>query len=331
MAEPLNATFFALKRRDRLVLLPATIVFVLVMAVIVAAFLALNWSAISHFIALSQQASQSSTETPQMDEAQAMQVMSGFMMLVLTTFVFLFPAYLAIASYEAACLRWMIRGEAPGLFGITINADTWRVYGVYWCWFVLQFVVSFAMSIVMMPIMFMSMAGIIGDGGTVDPDAMMRWQLTVQVPMTLAQYVPLIFFGIRFGPAAATCIARQRFSFFEAWTVTRDRFFAIFGSYAVLWLIFGLVFALVWVGAYWIMLGDMLQDIIRAWPDFSGTISAEVAARLVAPQSLTLIGAAYAICLAPMLIYVVFSYGINARAALVALDEGKIEVVPPED
>ena len=73
---------------------------------------------------------------------------------------------------------------------------------------------------------------------------MWRWQLTVQLPFSLLQYLPLIFIGVRFGPAAATSLARRRFSVFEAWAVTRGRFWELLGSFALLWLIAGIALAL---------------------------------------------------------------------------------------
>ena len=42
--------------------------------------------------------------------------------------------------------------ETPGLFGLTIDNDVWRVCGVYWCWFIAQMAVGMAMSILMFPI-----------------------------------------------------------------------------------------------------------------------------------------------------------------------------------
>src|SRR6185312_11722146 len=77
------------------------------------------------------------------------------------------------------------------------------------------------------------------------------------------QYLPLIFLGVRFGPAAATSIARQRFSFFDAWTVTRGRFWELLGSFAVLWLIAGVALALVVV----LTVGPTFAHI---WPLFQG-------------------------------------------------------------
>src|SRR6185503_16172494 len=116
MAEPLKATFFTLKHRDRAVLLPATLVLIVLLALIAAAWAALNWGALLRIAELLQ-AGASQTK-PQMDDAAAMNLMFGMFALMGWSIILLFPAYLVVAAYEAACLRWMIRGEAPGLFGL---------------------------------------------------------------------------------------------------------------------------------------------------------------------------------------------------------------------
>ena len=54
MAEPLKATFFALKKRDRMVLLPATLVMLVAVGALFAAFVALNWGFFSQIQTLIQ-------------------------------------------------------------------------------------------------------------------------------------------------------------------------------------------------------------------------------------------------------------------------------------
>jgi hypothetical protein len=324
MAEPLKATFFALKPRDRMVLLPATLLYAVVVVLIVAAFTALNWGALQSIFALIRD-----MPSEQLGESQAMNLFSGMMGMFGWLFLLLFPFYFATAAYEAACLRWMIRGEAPGLFGLTFDHDMWRVYGVYWVWFLAQWVVSFIASIVMMPFMFMMMGDVVAQGGA-DPNSQAMWDLQLKMQsLSLIQYIPLVFIGIRFGPAAAASIARRRFSFFEAWRVTRDRFWALFGSYLVLWLALALVYVVVGAAIYAPLFGSLIRDMIAAWPALPDDVGQRYVEILSRPSSWPLIGAGYLSGLVVMLAYMVFSYGINARAALVALDEGKIERAAP--
>jgi hypothetical protein len=238
--------------------------------------------------------------------------------LVGMTFLFLFPIYITIAAYEAACLRWMIRGEAPGLFGITIDNDVWRVWGIYWCWLLAQFAVSSAMSILTMPLIFMSMPQIMQDP---TPEGMMRWQLTVQLPIMLLQYLPLIFVGVRFAPAAATSILRRKFSVLEAWEVTRGRFWPLFGSFAILWVI-----------AAAVTMAAAVPLTLHMWPYFSALWPAPTEESMQAyfeayfdQRAMIWLAVGYGVMTVAGLWLSVMSYGVNARAAMAAMEEGKIK------
>ncbi len=323
MAEPLNAAFFTFKNRDRAVLLPATVAIVVIIALLVAAFVALNWSAFVGFRDLFLLAGSGE----RVSDEQSLGFLGRFFALFGWAFLFLFPIYIAIAAYEAACLRWMIRGEAPGLFGLALNNDTWRVWGVYWCWLLAQMVVSIAMSFVMIPVMFMTMGDIMANP---TPENMMHWQLAVQLPLTVLQYIPLIFIGIRFGPAAATSVLRNRFSFLDAWTVTRGRFWELFGAFAI-WAVVALLgFAVVFVGsiyaqfdgdfgAYWDLVFHPLT--VPQGPDV-------IFERVFSREGMIIMGAGAAVNFAVWLVWALASFGVNARAALAAREEGKISYVP---
>ena len=119
MAEPLKATFFTLNRRDRAVLLPATLVFLVAIALIIVAFAALNWGTLLHL----QDIFTKTGANEQVSEEQSLNMVTGAFGLMGWALLFAFPIYLTVAAYEAACLRWMIRGETPGLFGLTIDND----------------------------------------------------------------------------------------------------------------------------------------------------------------------------------------------------------------
>ena len=319
MAEPLNATFFTLKHRDRAVLLPATIVLVVIVSLLGLAFLALNWNTLNH---LRDVFAIASADTK--DPSRALAFISGIFGLIATTLLLMIPLYFAFAAYEAACLRWMIRGEAPGFFGWRFDHDMWRVYGIYWCWVAAHLSVGMVVGTLMMPIMFATMPMFANGGASPDLQTMMRWQFSVQLPLSMLQYAPLIFIGVRFGPAAATSIARQRFSFLEAWTVTRGRFWQLLGSFALLWLVAGLAMALVLA----LTAGPIFAQV---WPLFQGIWQKPSEANMHAylnaffsPQTLLLIGLGYVGYFVVLLGLALMSYGVNARAALVALEEGKI-------
>jgi hypothetical protein len=325
MAEPLNATFFTLKKRDRAVLLPATLMLIVLVAVIFGLYVAFNWAFFDNLIDMVRRG-----ETAPMDEEAASAFGFGIMGLFFSAILFLIPFYLVMAAYEAACLRWMIRGEAPGLFGFAFNHDTWRVYGIYWCWLITQFAVSMVVSVVTLPIVFMMMGDIYAAGA--DPESPEIWSLQMRVQaLSLLQYIPLAIIGLRLGPAAATSIARKRFSFFDAWVVTRDRFWALLGSYALLWIVLIVVCAGLLGAFWWHMAGQEIISIVQAPnADHSDTVRT-IFERVWTAEGFALGGGVYAVYFAVSLVYVLLSYGINSRAALAALDEGKISVYQGDD
>ena len=152
MAEPLKATFYTLNHRDRAVLAPATIVLAVIVCALAAAFVALNWNTLSHFRDIF-----SLTAGQAKDPERAFAFVGGVFGLMGGAFLLMIPLYLALAAYEAACLRWMIRGEAPAPFGWRFDHDMWRIYGIYWCWVIAHFVVGMAVGILIMPFMFATM------------------------------------------------------------------------------------------------------------------------------------------------------------------------------
>jgi hypothetical protein len=156
----------------------------------------------------------------------------------------------------------------------------------------------------------------------------MRWQLSVQLPLVLLQYVPLIFICVRFGPAAATSVARRRFSFLEAWTATKGRFWELLGSFALLWLIAALLVALILA----LTAGPLVMQIwplfTHIWQKPSEEAMQAYFRAIFSPQHLMLIGLGYAGYFAVLLGLAAMSFGVNARAALAALEEGKITAAP---
>lgn len=322
MAEPLNATFFTLKKRDRAVLLPATLMLIVLVSVIFGLYVAFNWAFFGNLIEMVR-----SGQTEPMNEEQASTFGFGLLGAFFSAFLFAFPFYLVLAAYEAACLRWMIRGEAPGVFGFTLNHNTWRVYGIYWCWFITHIAVSMVVSMVTLPIVWMMTGDIYAAGADPESPEIESLQLFVQA----LSLIPLAIIGLRLGPAAATSIARKRFSFFDAWIVTRDRFWALLGSYALLWIVLIVVCAGLVSAFWWHIAGQEIISIVQAPnADHSDTVLA-IFERVWTAEGFALGGGVYAVYFAVSLVYVLLSYGINSRAALAALDEGKISVYQGDD
>lgn len=321
MAEPLNATFFAFRKREQSgVLLRASLAFVIVAAVLISGFVGLFWTSVVP--AIEWYGSIISAAATNDSEAIANTAFpTGVFGMFFGLFVWMFFFYILCASYEAACLRWMIHGEVAGFMGLSLGAPTWRVWGVYWIWFLLYMALSMVMSIVMMVLM-----GMLAMNSGGDPTAM----LTVIPVYYVLQYGIMTYFGVRFAPAASTTIARRRFAFFDAWKVTNGRFWALFGAFALLWLVY-VVVSVVLSGVWFTVALSAappdwaaLSDPERANEAFGELVQA-YGQSLMQPQSWAILGVLSLVGSIIAVTFYVAMYGINARAAQAALDEGKIQ------
>jgi len=313
MAEPLNATFFAFRKREGTLLLPASLTFCALFIVLLTAFGVTNLMLSGQNPADIMRVLSSAEIDP--EALQAAFTPGALIGLLLSTLVFVFLICVAAAAYEAACLRWMIRGERKGLFGFSLDADTWRVYGVYWVWLVFCIIGA---------ILFMIFMAIVGMalGAAFGPDSPVMLVLPA-----LFFFIP-IYFGVRLAPAAATCVAERRFVFFDAWKVSSDRFWALFGAFLLLWLGY-LVFSVALSGGLWVWAFGW-DGVMALAAKAHDAAALQIALR---EKELELLAGAIT---APIywgvqivssvagLLYCVALFGVNARAASAALDEGKI-------
>lgn len=316
--QALNATFFAFKKRERQgVLAGATLAFVVLFIVLVGGFLALNFQLIGMFVSWwtsAMNAAATGGAPPDMSNLPA-----GLGVFFLTAFLAMIAGYILTAAYEAACLRWMIRGETSGFFGLTLGADTWRVYLTYWIWFALSIAYSMISGLIANIFLFAGMAA-----GAGDDIAVMGPAFALYALVRLLLLVPLVYFAVRFAPAAATSVGLKRFAFFDSWTVTKGRFWALFGAFFVLYLIFFIVEVVLLGGAFVAVFAGAAMSL----PSLADAQQAEAfLAALLTPQTLVIAGAAYAVLtLFSLWLYVAF-YGVNARAVIAAAEDGKIQGV----
>lgn len=313
MAEPLNATFFAFKKRERGgVLTGASIAFAVLAIVLYAALLGFIWFALGQNpLEMSQMAAQA-----QADPEAIQQLMSpgNIAIMVLVYLIFTFAICVLFAAYEAACLRWMIRGETKGFFGLALDDDTWRVYGIYWVWFVGFIIGAIAFLIIM---------GILGAtiAATAGADS------PVMLILPLLFFIVPIYLCTRLAPAAATAIAERRFAFFDAWSTSSDRFWALFGAFFLLWLIYMLLVCGITVAWLSWAVGPRLAEIFAGGSDptaASIAINQATMDAMSAPGGMLIYaGVSMATWIIAIMFYIAL-FGVNARAAVAALEEGKI-------
>ncbi len=319
MAESLNATFFAFRKREKGgVLLGATIAFGVIALVLIGGFFLINAQGITEYFRwVMSMGGMMAGGKPGAAPTDMMMPPASVMALIPTYFLFMLFYYVLFAAYEAACLRWMVRGETEGLFGLSLGADTWRVYFGYWIWFFLL-IAFYIVCLMLFGGVFISMmaAGQGGDTGGMGPMA------AILPLLGLVICVGVIYLAVRLAPAAATSIARKRFAFFDAWKVTSGRFWALFGAFVLLFVMY-LVGVMILSTAMGAAIGVNVAGQLGGGAQPS---SAEEAFRAFAtPQMLVTVGLAYAVIIAVALTWLVALFGVNARAAQAALEEGKIE------
>jgi hypothetical protein len=311
---PLKATFFAFKKREKGgVLLGASISYLVLSLVMFAAFLALNWRllgpVVTWYLGLLENLRAGATDPSYIGDppAELLALAPGYLLVI-------FLSMVLYSAYEAACLRWMIRGQAPGLFGLTLGADTWRVWFVLWAWF-FSFIALYITMLIIFVIVLAIGAGVLGTQG-----AMTLGLITVA--LMVAMYGVLIYFGVRTAPAAAATIAQGRFSFFDSWKVSKGRFWALFGSFLLLWILTIVAITVTYVVAFATIFGASGADLSAATdPEALGEMMRQI---FSSSQTWAIAGAFYLLLLVLYFAAYIGMFGINARAAMVALEDGKL-------
>lgn len=322
MAEPLNATFFAFRKREQGgVLLRASIGFAIGLIVILGVFAALLWQVMGPVFAWYGELMAAGGDPAAMSNSPPP---TGILWIVVAEIPFLFFVFLLLAAYEAACHRWMIRGETGGgLLGLNLGADTWRVYATYWVWFGL-FIGMYILCAVVFIGMIASMLGASGDPGVSG---------LIGLGVVFAFFLAVIYILVRLAPAAATSVGRRKFSFFSAWTVTSGRFWALFGAFLLLVLINMVVSIVLSIVAFGVLFAGAFSNLNVA--DAAGDPNAfsqayfEGLTQLFSnPATIAMVAGYYLVAGAIGLLFYVLFYGVNSRAVQAALEEGKISEEP---
>jgi hypothetical protein len=311
-----GAAFDVFAKRERTgVLTQAVIGYVLISVIVGSAFVALAWNNLAAVFSAYVSVIQSSVGGATADAAQAEALVRALMPILPLLLLLQFASYLLLAALEAAVHRWLVRNEAGGgLLGLTLGADTWRVYLTYWLWLVVG--IALYLGFVLAVLLFIGIGAAIGGGS----QQSMAAGLFIFVGI-VAACVPIIFVALRLAPAAATSIGRKRFAFFDAWRVTEGRALSMLGAYLILfalflvaYLAFAIVISIIVVGP---LVGTMAGG---AAPD-----PQLVMTQIFSPPILAALGVSGLAYTAVVFMLLLAMMGINARAVRVALAEGRIE------
>lgn len=312
-ASPVDAALFAFRKREqRFVLAGASIVYVLVSLALAAMLVAAAFPAVSALFAWQIETMRAFGEggEPAPPPTAALAALAPWYIAVSLLSLVLY------AAYEAACLRWLVRGERGGLFGLTLGADTWRVFACYFVWLALA--LGFAVLVVGVYI------GLNAASNAVPVLRLGVVFLAALMPLALAA---LLFWGaVRLSPASAVSIAQRRFAFFDAWKATRQRFWELLGAFVILLAAYFAVatFASILIrmpmaeAAY-----PLMQEVLAG-----GSLEAIVERAKEAFATPLLVASAILYLLAStvvsMLLYVGW-FGVNARAAVLALEANELK------
>lgn len=322
MADPLKATFFAFRKREQSgVLLRLAITFVVASIALWCAFIAVFWGGMQPVAEWYMTIIEASIN----NDTAAIQnagLPPEFFGLVGGLLLWLFPFYLLCAAFEAGCLRWMIHGENKGLMGLSLAGPTWRVWGCYWIWLLLNLAFALVMGFVSTALLGVMTVSSGGDASATD---------SVQPVMEVIQLALQIYFGVRLAPAAAVSIARRKFAFFDAWSATKGRFLSLFGSFATIFVLYAIIAIGLSVAAFVVIIGPAAPDFAGAAGDAARMreVIIEIARAYVNavfnPANWITLGALQLVSVLVGMFFYIAQFGINARAAQAAVEEGKIK------
>ena len=248
---------------------------------------------------------------------------SSLFLLIPASFLILFFVYVTTAAYEAACLRWMVRDEAGGGFlGLNLSRETWRIWLGYWLWLCGYYGVVYAIefgAFIVGAIVGVAATAISGGRAEVGAAA----GIAGGVIFAIVGFCVYVWALIRFAPAAATSVALRRFAFFDAWRVSKGKFWPMFGSFFLVYVIY---FALILV----IELGAFGFTAAQLWPISSATFTGPaLLAVITKPINIAVLAILYVVLMIAGWLFYLSMFGINARVVKIAINEGRLPEANP--
>ena len=327
MAEKLNATFFAFQKREGGgALIWTSIAYVVAFIALYAVIIGIGWVALdgASFMTWYNEviAAQARGET----YSEAPPNGAAFLLIIPLVLVFVILQFVLLAAYESACIRWMLRGERSGALQLHFGHDMWRVYGTYWFWFFYT-LISGVIFFVVVTAVTMAAASAGEYGG---------WIAFAAIVLALFAW---LYTTVRLSPASATSIGIGEFAPFKAWSVSSGRFWALFGAYFLLFVIYLIVATIVGaivLGSYYSQLfGGLDWTLAQTDPDAfmrayeQASLEASTA-MFASPTSTAIYIGGQLVSFTVALVFYVLWYGVETRAVQAALEESKIERAAPQ-
>lgn len=292
----IEAAFDVFKRRDRRgVLFQAALGYVLILLVTTGVFLALSAPVLLDYLRWADelQKTQKIGQLP----PNVSSLLGGY-------FVFGLLGFAALAAWESAAHRWLVRGEAGGgLMGLKIDAHFWNVLLCYLTW------IPMYIGIVLLVVLVGGAGiggGIASGGGLV---GFLLGLVGVLAAIALGAYLPA-----RFAPASALSVARGRYAFFEAWKATRGHALSLIGAFLLLFVGFYVVVFAISVpmqGSANSLTGELVSG-----TDFLQALGS------LGVFNIAILAAIYVAMMVFQLAFISALFGVNAKLARVATAAG---------
>lgn len=301
----LDATFFAFKKREpRFVLTRAAIGYLILYVLICVIYIALSWTSLNAVFAWYGGLVGSAMQGGEMT-APPPEVLG----LIPYAFVVGILSLVIVAAFEAACLRWLVRGEqGGGVLGLTFGADTWRVLATYVLW------IALFIGFVILIALFYTLTTVLANvGGAAQLIAVLLGALA-----PLGFIALLIWAAVTFAPAAATSIARRRFAFFEAPRIVKGRFWPLLGAFVILWVGYCVIAIIanqiITLPAQAIMAPVM----VKAMSGDTSSVGSAMIEAMTSPVYLASMGVNFVFSTILGTVLYVAMFGVNARVVLAA-------------
>jgi len=142
------------------------------------------------------------------------------------------------AMFEAASQRRYIRDEK---FSLGFGGDELRIMGVGACWAILQTLFTVLPAMMVFNSLFDMFDWVEAGASEEDLINNIVGPFMGALGLSLLMFLVYVFFATRLAPCFALTIKDREFRFFDAWNVSRGRFWPILGAYVIIAVIGGIV------------------------------------------------------------------------------------------